>query len=250
MVKERLLLGRYEIPIIRIPTAISDVEKIYQSTRGMDDFHITDIARAWNLNSPSSGGFYRRLNSIVLYGLLENTGKARFKISSLTTDILFHEDKRDIAKCKAFFNVPLWSKLYEKVKETPPPSIFSQLNSITNSEPLELKKYDNDIRTWYLEDLDTFPREVIPYREQKSYNTNENNIQDMSNPILVTNPPPQNLSTNDYGVLSAKGIGNINITDEDTLAIAKSVLDILLKKIKENEQKESKNLQNITSAEG
>jgi len=234
LVKETLRLGRYDIPLLRLPNAINDVNRVYEGTIGIEDLHINDIAKAWNLSSPSSGGFYKRLNSLVLFGFIESTGKARYKITPLTKDVL--SENKNEALGKAFFNVPLWSKLYERVSDNPPSSIFIQLNSITHGEPLEIKKYENKIREWYLEDLSTFPNKIIQQNKHKSYNVegynNNQNMQHQQSPIDFSISNSDEQLKEEFGVLTAKGIASIKITDEDTLELAKTVLDILLKKIK------------------
>jgi hypothetical protein len=226
--KERLRLGRFDIPLVRLPNAISDAEKVYKYTSGNVDFHINDIATAWNLVGPSSGGFYKRLNSMVLFGLVETVSKARFKIAELTKNILYGEDaiRKNRAITDAFFHVELWSKLYDKVKRDPPPSIFSQLSNITGAEPLEIKNTESDIKSWYLEDISIVPEGILQQREQKSYSYGESSNRIDLSQEYVTEP-----ETEAFGTVIVNGVGTVRVKDEDSLAAAEAFLNIIRKRV-------------------
>jgi len=159
-------LGRFDIPLVRFPNAINEAKTIYESTVGMEDFHINDAAKAWNLASPNSRRFYRRLNSLALFGL-ETVSKDRYRITSLAKGILFPPNvkEKNKAYATAFSHVELWSRLYGMVKNNPPQRIFSQLSTITGAEPLVIKDLEKNVSEWYLEDLSVIPEDVL----QKEY---------------------------------------------------------------------------------
>jgi hypothetical protein len=170
MGKETQSLGPFEIPLSRLfPNCVNDVKKIYESTKGLPDFSSSDIAKAWILAGPTSGGFYRRLNSLLNYGLIEPaTPRGRFRVSQLAKDILYPDDDnhRSEAYKRAFFNVPLWKQLYGKFEKNPPESIYSHLKSITGAEPDDIQRLQREIRKWYLEDISLISKEII---EENSY---------------------------------------------------------------------------------
>jgi len=77
-----LKIGNYEIPDIRLSEAIQDVKKIFDKVKNTQDLtHYTDIAVMLDYRSKIGGAFYRRLNSLTLFGLLE--GRAKYRITEL-----------------------------------------------------------------------------------------------------------------------------------------------------------------------
>ena len=64
--------------------------------------------------SKIGGAFYRRLNSLTLFGLLE--GRAKYRVTELGENISYpiSEIQKSELSSKAFLNVPLWNKLYTK----------------------------------------------------------------------------------------------------------------------------------------
>ncbi|HLN35032.1 MAG TPA: hypothetical protein VK250_07090 [Nitrososphaeraceae archaeon] len=237
MPSERFQIGTYEIPMIRFLNLIPDLREIYENNIGNRDFTMQDVARYLKYASPTSSGLPRKIYSMEIYGLISSISRGKYKIEELGKDILFPEKvKESSIQKQAIFNVQLWKKLYDRIQKNIPDSLFSQLRNITNAEPLEIEKKEKQIREWYLEDISIIPDEILEQNKQKSYNTDEyNNKQIMQNQQFTIDSSihyPDERLENEFGVLSAKGIGSIKITDEDTLELAKSVLEILLKKIK------------------
>ena len=81
-------IGNYEIPDIRLSEAIQDVKKIFDKVKNTQDLtHYSDIAVMLDYKSKIGGAFYRRLNSLTLFGLLE--GRAKYRITDLGENISY-----------------------------------------------------------------------------------------------------------------------------------------------------------------
>jgi hypothetical protein len=235
MGKETQKLGAFEIPLSRLfPNAIDDLRKVYDATRGNDDFGSPEVARAWNLKSHDSGGFYRRLNSLLLYGLVESISKGRFIITPLGKDILYpdpsNENHRKQLFTQAALNVQLWKELYSRVQKNPPPNIYSQLKSITGADAPQVQEAENQVRRWYLEDVSLVADEFVQEKQHKSYNLDESNKKsDMSNQSVV--PPQPQADSSAFGTVSVNGVGSVTVKDEDSLMAAEVFLNIMKKKV-------------------
>ncbi|MGN6614179.1 MAG: hypothetical protein ACTHKC_03980, partial [Candidatus Nitrosocosmicus sp.] len=100
-------IGNYEIPDIRLSEAIQDVKKIFDKINNTQDLtHYTDLAVMLDYKSKIGGAFYRRLNSLTLFGLLE--GRAKYRVTELGENISYpvNELQKTELTSKAFLNVP------------------------------------------------------------------------------------------------------------------------------------------------
>jgi hypothetical protein len=149
-----LKIGNYEIPDIRLSEAIQDVKKIFDKVKNTQDLtHYSDIAVMLDYKSKIGGAFYRRLNSLTLFGLLE--GRAKYRITDLGENISYpiDDEQRAELSSKAFLNVPLWNKLYAKHGKQLGDNVWFDIKNITGISAPESQTIEKDIRKWYLDDV-------------------------------------------------------------------------------------------------
>jgi hypothetical protein len=195
-----LKIGNYEIPDIRLSEAIQDVKKIFDKVKNTQDVtHYTDLAVMLDYKSKIGGAFYRRLNSLTLFGLLE--GRAKYRITELGENISYpvNELQKNELLSKAFQNVPLWNKLYNKHGKQLPDNVWYDIKNITGISAPEAQSVEKDVRKWYLDDV-VFVVEKSNNKtaEQSIFQMEENNakvnLDDFAN---VNNNRHLNLNNND-----------------------------------------------------
>jgi hypothetical protein len=149
-----LKIGNYEIPDIRLSEAIQDVKKIFDKVKNTQDLtHYSDLAVMLDYKSKIGGAFYRRLNSLTLFGLLE--GRAKYRVTELGENISYpvNESQKTELNSKAFLNVPLWNKLYNKHGKQLPDNVWFDVKNITGISAPEAQSIEKDVRKWYLDDV-------------------------------------------------------------------------------------------------
>jgi hypothetical protein len=149
-----LKIGNYEIPDIRLSEAIQDVKKIFDKVKNTQDLtHYSDIAVMLDYKSKIGGAFYRRLNSLTLFGLLE--GRAKYRITDLGENLSYpiNDEQKSELSSKAFLNVPLWNKLYSKHGKQLGDNVWFDIKNITGISAPESQAIEKDIRKWYLDDV-------------------------------------------------------------------------------------------------
>ena len=147
-------IGNYEIPDIRLSEAIQDVKKIFDKVKNTKDLtHYSDIAVMLDYRSKIGGAFYRRLNSLTLFGLLE--GRAKYRITELGENISYpiNDGQKNELSSKAFLNVPLWNKLYSKHGKHLPDNVWFDIKNITGISAPESQSIEKEVRKWYLDDV-------------------------------------------------------------------------------------------------
>lgn len=149
-------VGSYEMPEHRLTTAIKDIKIISNASPTKEPISSSDLGGFWGYKNYSTGIFYRRLNSVLAYGLLGQITKGKFQVTELGEQ-LAHPESPEIeieGKQKAVLNVPLWSEIFKKYgKDVSQDAFWVQLKNITGIDPVKAKNLQNQIRRWYLEDM-------------------------------------------------------------------------------------------------
>ena len=103
--------------------------------------------------SKIGGAFYRRLNSLTLFGLLE--GRAKYRVTELGENISYPIDEanKNELTSKAFLNVPLWNKIIQQAWKTLADNVWFDIKNITGISAPEAQAVEKDVRKWYLEDV-------------------------------------------------------------------------------------------------
>jgi hypothetical protein len=171
-----LRIGSYEIPEIRFASgALNDIKKIYENVKSVDrQIHANDLAILLGYKTPTSGGFYRRINSLISYGLLE--GRGRFRVTKNGEDILYPrgDDHRKLLLRESVLRVSLWNELYKKFKKNLPENLWLEIKELTGVSSAEAQTIEKEVRRWYLHDIEPISEEVllnIPNKEQEGSNS-------------------------------------------------------------------------------
>ena len=205
-------IGNYEIPDIRLSEAIQDVKKIFDKVKNTQDLtHYTDIAVMLDYKSKIGGAFYRRLNSLTLFGLLE--GRAKYRVTELGENISYpiNEANKNELTSKAFLNVPLWNKLYSKHGKQLADNVWFDIKYITGISAPEAQAVEKDVRKWYLED--------VVFIAEKPNSKNE----DLSIPLVEENSYKINLE--DYNIGNNINKENFKSNHQNNLNINETTLE-------------------------
>lgn len=169
-------IGSYEIPEIRFASgALNDIKKIYDNVKSVDrQIHANDLAILLGYETPTSGGFYRRINSLISYGLLE--GRGRFRVTKNGEDILYPrgDDHRKLLLRESVLRVSLWNELYKKYKKNLPENLWLEIKELTGVSSAEAQTIEKEVRRWYLHDIEPIAEDVllnITNKEQEGSNS-------------------------------------------------------------------------------
>ena len=149
-------IGSYEIPEIRFNSgAFNDIRRIYDNVKSVDrQIHANDLALLLGYKTPTSGGFYRRINSLISYGLLEGRGK--FRVTKNGEDILYprDEDHRKQLVRESVLGVSLWNEFYKKFRRELPLNLWLEIKDLTGISSAEAQSVEKEVRRWYLNDTE------------------------------------------------------------------------------------------------
>jgi len=223
-----LKIGNYEIPDIRLSEAIQDVKKIFDKVKNTQDLtHYTDIAVMLDYRSKIGGAFYRRLNSLTLFGLLE--GRAKYRVTELGENISYPIDElnKNELTTKAFLSVPLWNKIYSKHGKQLSDNVWFDIKNITGISAPEAQAVEKDVRKWYLEDVVFVVEKPISKNEDSTSITllEENNSKPNFEDYKVgSNINKENFKSNNY-----QNNFNINETTLEKIPFGKDIIIYLPK---------------------
>lgn len=221
-------IGNYEIPDIRLSEAIQDVKKIFDKVKNTQDLtHYTDIAVMLDYKSKIGGAFYRRLNSLTLFGLLE--GRAKYRVTELGENISYPIDEanKNELTTKAFLSVPLWNKIYSKHGKQLSDNVWFDIKNITGISAPEAQAVEKDVRKWYLEDVVFVVEKPISKNEDSTSITllEENNSKPNFEDYKVgSNINKENFKSNNY-----QNNFNINETTLEKIPFGKDIIIYLPK---------------------
>lgn len=154
-------IGSYEIPEVRFTSgAFNDIKKIYDNVKSVErQIHANDLALLLGYKTPTSGGFYRRINSLIGYGLLEGRGK--FRVTKNGEDILYprDEDHRKQLLRESVLRVSLWNEFYKKFKRDLPENLWLEIKDLTGVPSAEAQGVEKEVKRWYLNDTESFAGE-------------------------------------------------------------------------------------------
>jgi hypothetical protein len=240
-------LGSHEIPENRlVPNVIADVKKIYEVQK-RDPVTTKDIAGIFEYKMYNTGVFYRRLNAMVTYGVLEQSGRGTFRISDLGEALAYPEndEKEKEFKTQAVLNVSLWKEIYRKYGKNPPSdSFWVILKNIAGIDPSIAKKVESVVRKWYSEDISNISEafaDGVP-SEQKPLSSGTANLKrEMSSSIGLTAS----------ATLTLPGIATIEL-NQDTIKLAEEALKLyktqLASKKNANEKQETTETEELFKA--
>jgi len=223
-----LKIGNYEIPDIRLSEAIQDVKKIFDKVKNTQDLtHYTDIAVMLDYKSKIGGAFYRRLNSLTLFGLLE--GRAKYRVTELGENISYPIDEanKNELTSKAFLSVPLWNKIYSKHGKQLSDNVWFDIKNITGISAPEAQAVEKDVRKWYLEDV------VFVVEKPNSKNEDSTSItlleENNSKPNFEDYKVGSNINKENFKSNNYQNNFNINETTLEKIPFGKDIIIYLPK---------------------
>jgi hypothetical protein len=165
-----LRIGSYEIPEVRFNSgAFIDIKKIYDNIKSVDrQIHANDLALLLGYKTPTSGGFYRRINSLISYGLLEGRGK--FRVTKNGEDILYPRDEEHRKQLfrESVLRVSLWNEFYKKFRRNLPENLWLEIKDLTGVSSAEAQSVEKEVRRWYLNDTEQIAGEhAMPNLSEK-----------------------------------------------------------------------------------
>lgn len=190
-------LGSFEIPELRlIPTALEILEEIYK-IKHRERVGSKDIALLLGYKYGTEPHFYRKLKTLISYGLLE--GQGNFTISSLGEQILYPktDEERQRTRTKAIMSVKFWEEIYKKHGKNPRQDNFwAVLNDVAKLSPDKAKAIQGKIFKWYSDDMahvvekyvDDDNPIVTETKDLRSGYTNQPSLQqELVPPVLANN---------------------------------------------------------------
>ncbi|MGH9975601.1 MAG: hypothetical protein ACRD8Z_07160 [Nitrososphaeraceae archaeon] len=190
-------IGSYEIPEIRFNSgAFSDIKKIYDNVKSVDrQIHANDLALLLGYKTPTSGGFYRRINSLISYGLLEGRGK--FRVTKNGEDLLYprDDDHRKQLLRESVLRISLWNEFYKKFKRELPDNLWLEIKDLTGVSSAEAQSVEKEVRRWYLNDTEQIAGEIslLPPSEKLREGLDSKRSED-----IHKNPSYQSIQTIGY----------------------------------------------------
>lgn len=204
----KMQLGSFEVPDSRlIPNAISDVKILFDSVKH-DTVSTKDVGGIFQYKSYTTGVFYRRLNSMISYGLLEQVGRGNFKVSSLGEGLAYPESQEleSQLKTKAVLNVNLWNEIFKKHGKNPPSdSFWVLLKNITGIDPVQAKKIQSLILKWYNEDIANVVEGAMGSESQTQSLSSTGSQPNQMSQLIVQQPDVEVISFDKYKISLPKG---------------------------------------------
>lgn len=221
-------IGKYTIPRYRLDTLLPATAKIYEQFES-EEVSTHDIAPILRL-SATSGGFYQKMADLRAYGLIEGR-KDKITVTELGKKATFGDaDEKAEALGEVVRNIPLWSKFLSKYGNSiKAENFWVDLARITGLERPDSQKKAAFVRKAYLEDAQYI----------KSVGEPTTTLEDASSyGVGVVGRIPNMQAQTTTASEKARGIAasfdhkaSIEITDEDSLEVAESILDLIRKKL-------------------
>ncbi len=154
-------IGILNIPSLPLSKAIEDIKKIYKPYM-RTEIGSKEIGEVFKYKTYNTGVFYRRINTMIAFGLLE--GKRNFSVTELGESLVHPEPYQEgKSKADAFMNIQLWGEICNEFKKNPPPvgGFWTVLRKHAKMDPESAKKIEKKIRKRYMEDVSLIPEDQL-----------------------------------------------------------------------------------------
>ena len=235
-------LGLYHIPEIRlIPMCVTIIKQICIAANNIHKIDTNELARLMGNSEPSGGAYYRKVASLITYGLIKYENKF-YSVTELGENIAFVEnnEKRIHLFREAILNVKLWKELNEKFPNGLEDNFALVLKNMTSVDLSTVKKYEKDIIKWYEKDISVLQdNNFVPkIRKEYSFDNDHNNNMKSEIPVNQNIAPNTDRETPIYentGQLTMKIEEipmpfTIPFKDEKTLQVVINVLNLFADK--------------------
>jgi hypothetical protein len=208
---------KYDVPEVRLyPTLVGATKAIYEKFSSEEAENPEVIAKLLGHKTANSGAFLTKLACLRSYGLVERRG---LRVTDLGKKLTFptNDQEENEAVRQAILNIPLWSEFYVKWGTEPPNGNFwVDLAKITGLDAPEAQKVARDVRRAYLDDISHLKPEILPVES------------------VSAKPVPVNV----LGRLETAEYGTLTIRDAGSISVAKSILELIERKLKSSEKAE------------
>lgn len=208
---------KYDVPEIRLyPTLVEATRVIYDKFPSEEAQDAEVVAKLLGHKTANSGAFLTKLACLRSYGLVERRGLG---VTSIGKKLTFpaNEQERNEAAKQAVLNISLWSEFYSRWQGVLPDGNFwADLASIAGLDAPEAQKVAEVVRKAYLDDVSHFRPETT----------------------MPENAPRASIQVNVLGRLETAEYGTLTIRDEGSISVARSILDLIERKLKGTENAE------------
>lgn len=216
-------IGNLDYPDFKIRDAMEIARLIEERFNGRVENQAT-LAQVLGHKTDKSGGYIAKVTALRRYGLV--TGRGEITTTQLAKSIVYPKSPEEQmnAIVQAIENVELFKRIFERLGETMPSDDFwVDLVEITGAERGEAQKDAIRIRNLY---MDGYEYMVSSKKAERKPKVVEEKPEPIPSEALFE------LRTRDYGTLIVK--------DEDSIAVARKLIDIIEGKIRGKEKKETK----------
>lgn len=225
-------LGDFEIPEVKFENCLELLSQTYE-VKHREKIPSKELAILWGFKYGSEGHYYRKLKALQLYKMIE--GKGVFTITDIG-ELLIHpknNDEKEESMADSILGVPLWMKIHEAYGKLPPEDNFwAILMSVTQDTPDQCKNLAKKILIKYKNDVN----KIEFLREAKM-------------PEVYEPEPTKkitfDLNKNNVGAITIKDIGDIELTDIESVELGIHALQNLRKKLQQTDVKNTSELKTI-----
>lgn len=210
-------IGNFEYPEHKITDSIQVAEIIENQFKGKVENQAALCATLGHSNV-RSGGYIAKITALRRYGLV--SGRGELVTTQLAKQILhpMSEEEKTEAIAEATENVELFKRIFERLRETmPTDSFWVDLVEITGEDRSVAQKDAIKLRNLYMDGyrylVSARKAEIIP-----------KSIEAKTEMLPIPTDAYFELRTKDYGTLIAK--------DEESIEVAKKLIDIIEQRLK------------------
>lgn len=235
-------IGAFTVPEIRLDELLTGTLKTIHDSVKTAPIQSRDLATLLGYTHGTEPALFKRINSMLAYGILE--GRGIYNVTRLGENLLYpeNEDVKRELRTQAIMNVEFWKKLYEKYgKNLPKEGLWVSIKTIAEVDPVTAKSLENRIYRWYMEDIANISLMSVSATMTGSYSiesseglsSNKTNTKAVSQAVIE-------VPAESFGRFILPNVGYVDVTDEDTLEIAKSYFKVLEKKVKSAKEDQNK----------
>lgn len=217
-------IGNLDYPDFKIHDAMEITKVIEDRFNGRVENQAT-LAQVLGHKTEKSGGFISKITALRRYGLV--TGRGEIETTQLAKSIVYPKNQEEQTKAvvQAIENVELFKRIFERLGEAMPSGDFwVDLVEITGAERGEAQKDAIKIRNLYVDGLEYMVSSRKAERKLKG-------IEEKPSKVDIAPMPSEalfELRTREYGTLIVK--------DEESIAVARKLIDIIEGKLKGKEK--------------
>jgi len=215
-------IGNFEYPEMKITDCIEIAKIIEEQFKGKVENQAA-LAAALGHTTLKSGGYIGKITALRRYGLV--SGRGELTLTQLAQQILhpMSEEEKAEAIAQAMENIELFKKIFERLGEkTPTESLWVDLVEITGEDRSVAQKDAIKLRNLYMDGY----RFLVSARKAE---IKPKGIETKAEPTKAEMPLT---STDALFELRTKDYGTLIVKDEESIEVARNLINIIERKIK------------------